>query len=200
MIIGFSLGSIVDAKEPEWSPSWVMLRYGSHPALMLIAVAPFGVGIAYGIEQLRRARRFGRAGIDLVEFALCAAYLVLAASAVRNVFLCLLPLACMVLRAPPSRAFAIAALLLVLVMGDYATRDAYGGWDRMGIAYARDFSGYSLPVLGFAREAVSRALATPLAEGLRIEADLSTLAFQTRDATECMAAFIEKRKAKFTDE
>ena len=71
---------------------------------------------------------------------------------------------------------------------------------EQGIAYAREFSGYSLPVLGFAREAVGRALATPLSEGLRIEADLSTLAFQTRDATEGMAAFIEKRKAKFTDE
>jgi enoyl-CoA hydratase len=68
-----------------------------------------------------------------------------------------------------------------------------------GIAYAREFSGYSLPVLGFAREAVGRALATPLHEGLRIEADLSTLAFQTRDAAEGMTAFMEKRKPKFTD-
>jgi enoyl-CoA hydratase len=69
-----------------------------------------------------------------------------------------------------------------------------------GVAYAREFAGYSLPVLGFAREAVSRALATPIAEGLRIEADLSTLAFQTRDAGEGMAAFIEKRKPTFRDE
>ena len=69
-----------------------------------------------------------------------------------------------------------------------------------GIQYAREFSGHSLPVLGFAREAVSRALSTPLAEGLRIEADLSTLAFQTRDAAEGMSAFIAKRKAKFSDE
>jgi enoyl-CoA hydratase len=69
-----------------------------------------------------------------------------------------------------------------------------------GLAYAREFSGYSLPVLGFAREAVSRALATPLAEGLKIEADLSTLAFQTRDAAEGMSAFIEKRPPKFGDE
>jgi enoyl-CoA hydratase len=68
-----------------------------------------------------------------------------------------------------------------------------------GMAYAREFSGYSLPVLGLARDAVSRALATPLAEGLKIEADLSTLAFQTRDAAEGMAAFIEKRKPKFSD-
>jgi enoyl-CoA hydratase len=69
-----------------------------------------------------------------------------------------------------------------------------------GIAYAREFTCHSLPVLGFAREAVQRALATPLSEGLRIEADLSTLAFQTRDAVEGMTAFMEKRKARFEDE
>jgi enoyl-CoA hydratase len=69
-----------------------------------------------------------------------------------------------------------------------------------GMAYAREFSGYSLPVLGFAREAVSRALQTPLAEGLKIEADLSTLAFQTQDAAEGMSAFSAKRKAQFKDE
>jgi enoyl-CoA hydratase len=69
-----------------------------------------------------------------------------------------------------------------------------------GAAFAREFSGYSLPVLGFAREAVSRALTTPLSEGLKIEADLSTLAFQTQDAAEGMSAFVEKRKPKFADE
>lgn len=70
---------------------------------------------------------------------------------------------------------------------------------EQGCAFAREFSGYSLPVLGFAREAVQRAGETPLAEGLRIEADLSTLAYQTRDAAEGMAAFIEKRKPRFED-
>jgi enoyl-CoA hydratase len=68
-----------------------------------------------------------------------------------------------------------------------------------GVAFAREFSGHSLPVLGFAREAVQRALGTPLADGLRIEADLSTLAYRTRDAEEGMAAFMAKRKARFTD-
>ena len=68
-----------------------------------------------------------------------------------------------------------------------------------GIAFAREFSGYSLPVLGYAREAVTRAAEAPLADGLRIEADLSTLAYQTRDAAEGMAAFLEKRKPKFED-
>jgi enoyl-CoA hydratase len=68
-----------------------------------------------------------------------------------------------------------------------------------GIAYAREFSGYSLPVLGFAREATKRALDNPVAEGLRVEADLSTLAFQTADAAEGMAAFMAKRKPQFKD-
>ena len=68
-----------------------------------------------------------------------------------------------------------------------------------GIAFAREFSGYSLPALGFAREAVQRALDTPVHEGLRIEADLSPLAFQTADAAEGMAAFLAKRKPAFKD-
>jgi enoyl-CoA hydratase len=68
-----------------------------------------------------------------------------------------------------------------------------------GVAYAREFAGHSLPVLECARSAVRRALDTPLHEGLKIEADLSGIAYQTRDAAEGMAAFIEKRKAQFKD-
>lgn len=68
-----------------------------------------------------------------------------------------------------------------------------------GIAYAREFSVYGLPALDFARESVKRALDTPVNEGLRIEADLSTLAFRTEDAVEGMNAFIAKRKPQFTD-
>ncbi|HWB47153.1 MAG TPA: enoyl-CoA hydratase-related protein [Hyphomicrobiaceae bacterium] len=69
-----------------------------------------------------------------------------------------------------------------------------------GLAFAREFTGYSLPVLSFARTAVQRALDVPVHEGLKIEADLSTLAFQTRDAAEGTAAFEEKRKPVFRDE
>ncbi len=68
-----------------------------------------------------------------------------------------------------------------------------------GVAFAREFSGYSLPALSFARDAVKRASETPLHEGLKIETDLATLAFQTKDAAEGMAAFAEKRKPKFED-
>jgi enoyl-CoA hydratase len=68
-----------------------------------------------------------------------------------------------------------------------------------GIAYLRELTGFSLPVLRFARQAVQRALAVPVAEGLRIEADLATLAYRTADAEEGMAAFSEKRKPGFRD-
>lgn len=67
-------------------------------------------------------------------------------------------------------------------------------------AYAREFSGHGLQALQFAREAVQRATDLPLHEGLRVEADLSTLAYRTRDAEEGMQAFVEKRKAEFRDE
>ncbi len=68
-----------------------------------------------------------------------------------------------------------------------------------GRAFAAGFTGYSLPVLAMAREAVSRALDNPIAEGLKIEADLSALAYRTADAAEGMAAFEEKRKPDFKD-
>jgi enoyl-CoA hydratase len=68
-----------------------------------------------------------------------------------------------------------------------------------GLAFAREFTCYSLPVLAFAREAVQRALDLPIHEGLKVEADLSTLSFQTRDAAEGAAAFTEKRQARFVD-
>jgi enoyl-CoA hydratase len=67
------------------------------------------------------------------------------------------------------------------------------------IGFARGFSGYGLPALRLARDAVKRALEVPLHEGLKIEADLNTLAFQTEDAVEGMNAFMEKRKPKFRD-
>ncbi len=68
-----------------------------------------------------------------------------------------------------------------------------------GLEFANRFTRYSLPALGFARQAVMRALDVPIHDGLKIEADLSTLAFRTADAEEGMAAFAEKRKPQFRD-
>jgi enoyl-CoA hydratase len=68
-----------------------------------------------------------------------------------------------------------------------------------GMAFAREFTRHSLVALRLARKAVQRSLQTSLSEGLKIEADLSTLAYQTADSVEGMRAFLEKRKPKFTD-
>jgi len=74
-----------------------------------------------------------------------------------------------------------------------------GDMIEAGQAFAREMTEYSLPVLGLARDAIRRAHDLPLHDGLKIEADLSTLAFQTEDAVEGMTAFIEKRKPVFKD-
>lgn len=69
-----------------------------------------------------------------------------------------------------------------------------------GKAYLREMTCFSLPALALARDAVTAALDGTLDEGLAREADLNTLAFQTKDATEGMTSFIEKRKAAFRDQ
>ena len=57
----------------------------------------------------------------------------------------------------------------------------------------------SLPALMLAKEAVNRAFETTLAEGIRFERRAFHSLFATADQKEGMAAFIEKRPAKFTD-
>jgi enoyl-CoA hydratase len=68
-----------------------------------------------------------------------------------------------------------------------------------GMAFARELAEFSLRALEFARAAVRRAADLPLSEGLKAEAELSTLAYRTVDAEEGMAAFVEKRKPDFRD-
>lgn len=81
-------------------------------------------------------------------------------------------------------------LVHAIVEGDLVA----GGQD-----FAGQFTRYSLPALDFVRQAVRRAADLTLAEGMRVEADLSTLAYQTLDAEEGMAAFEEKRNPEFKD-
>ncbi|MFL9895156.1 MULTISPECIES: enoyl-CoA hydratase/isomerase family protein [Paraburkholderia] len=70
---------------------------------------------------------------------------------------------------------------------------------EMGKMFMSEFVGFSLCASLFAREAVQRGVVTTIAEGLNIEADLSTLAYCTADAAEGMRAFAEKRKPEFKD-
>jgi enoyl-CoA hydratase len=69
-----------------------------------------------------------------------------------------------------------------------------------GMAYLGEITQFGLPSIAFAREAVQRALDVPVSEGLKIEADLNTLSFQTEDAIEGLTAFLEKRKPVFKDQ
>ncbi|KJK22198.1 enoyl-CoA hydratase [Burkholderiaceae bacterium 16] len=70
---------------------------------------------------------------------------------------------------------------------------------ELGKAFLSEFTGYSRCASLFAREAVVRGMATTLDAGLEVEADLSTLAYQTEDAVEGMGAFVEKRTPEFKD-
>jgi len=70
----------------------------------------------------------------------------------------------------------------------------------IGEAFSRQFTGYGKLAVMLAKQAIQRAFDGPLEEGLRVEADLSTLAYRTHDAEEGMQAFIEKRKPAFKDQ
>lgn len=65
--------------------------------------------------------------------------------------------------------------------------------------FAQQFTCFGLPALALGRDAVMRAGDLPLDAGLKAEADLNCIAFQTEDAAEGIAAFIEKRPAEFKD-
>lgn len=67
------------------------------------------------------------------------------------------------------------------------------------VEFAEEFTRYGLLALQFARDAVRRASSSTLEQGMLIEQDLSTLAFQTEDALEGMRAFVDKRKPVFRD-
>jgi enoyl-CoA hydratase len=67
------------------------------------------------------------------------------------------------------------------------------------IAFAREFTGYSLMALRAARTAIARGAQLPLPAALELEADIATLGFETQDADEGMRAFTEKRAPQFED-
>ena len=64
---------------------------------------------------------------------------------------------------------------------------------------AEEVAKKSLPVAMMAKEAVNRAFETTLAEGIRFERRIFHATFSTADQKEGMAAFAEKREAKFTN-
>jgi enoyl-CoA hydratase len=65
---------------------------------------------------------------------------------------------------------------------------------------AETIASMSLPSVMVAKEAVNRAFETTLAEGVRFERRVFHSLFATADQKEGMAAFVEKRPAKFRNE
>ena len=65
---------------------------------------------------------------------------------------------------------------------------------------AEAIASMSLPSVMLAKEAINRAFETTLAEGTRFERRVFHSLFATKDQKEGMAAFVEKRAPKFTNE
>jgi len=74
-----------------------------------------------------------------------------------------------------------------------------GNTIEIGKEFLSPYLKHGLAAVDFARQAITRGMETTLSEGLRIERDLSTLAYRTEDAAEGMKAFVEKRPAQFKD-
>ena len=66
--------------------------------------------------------------------------------------------------------------------------------------FAQRFAGNSLLAMRYVRDAVTRAPDLSLELGLKVENELSTLSYQSADAREGVAAFLEKREPRFVDE
>lgn len=67
------------------------------------------------------------------------------------------------------------------------------------LAAAKAIASYSLPMLMMTKESVNRAWESSLQEGLQYERRTFHAAFSLADRKEGMRAFIEKRKAEFTN-
>jgi enoyl-CoA hydratase len=65
---------------------------------------------------------------------------------------------------------------------------------------AETIAGMSLPSVYAAKESINRAFETSLAEGVRFERRVFHALFATEDQKEGMAAFVEKRPAKFKNQ
>ena len=68
-----------------------------------------------------------------------------------------------------------------------------------GLGAAEKIASFSLPIAMMTKESVNRALETTLSEGIRFERRLFQSMFATEDQSEGMAAFVEKRKANFSN-
>lgn len=149
---------MVDTGNPEWAPTITLVREGLSPGTALVAAAPSVATIAYGVRCWRKVRDGGRLALDTGEVLLCAGYLLLAHHAIRNVYLCSVPLLLSLQHvSPPRRAglsWALAAALLAVVVDQHGRR-AYGDLETFQQTYAHDMVPATFPreLTAFMREA-----------------------------------------------
>jgi enoyl-CoA hydratase len=93
-----------------------------------------------------------------------------------------------------ARIGAAEALRIGLVERVVAAPEVLG----QALDLARTLAAKAPVALRYAKEAVVKGLALPLADGLRLEQDLSTLLRTTEDRVEGAKAFLEKRAPRWT--
>ncbi len=140
------IGAQIQTGNEEWMPTYTALRQAITPCTILIAAGPSLVMIAYVWEQFRWLKTHGREPGAIGEWLLCAGYFALSQQAIRNVFLCVVPLVFMLRRRRDSAARWVdpalligAGLIALIALEDVVTR-SYGGLDNARDLFAYDLS------------------------------------------------------------
>jgi len=93
------------------------------------------------------------------------------------------------MRVPAAEALRIGLVERVVPAAELSTA---------AVTFARSVAAKAPIALRYAKEAVVGGMALPLADGIRLEADLSTLLRTTEDRLEGARAFLEKRKPSWS--
>lgn len=163
-----AIGPQMATGNEEWLPSWTMLRNGSTPSFVTIALGPTAVAITYAVVEARRVRREGWRSADVAEWLLAGGYLVLAHQAVRNAFLCVVPVAFLLQRVPLAAwrpTHARVAVLAALFFGAASFHDnVVGGYG--GVANAAELLDYDLAPDTYPEEASAFIAAAGIEGGI----------------------------------
>ena len=148
-----TIGPQLQSGNEEWQPTYRMLVQGARPSFIVIALAPTVVSTMFVWHHARSYRRDGREVLDARELLLCMGYLVLAQQAVRNAFLCVVPLLFVLPRMAALRslrwrsAAALMSAALITIAAEDALAYSYGGWARVPAVMQLDLAPDSVPQL-----------------------------------------------------
>jgi hypothetical protein len=120
----------------EWRPSYTMLENGLTPSFLLIALGPTLVTVGYVAFNWRRSPR------PWSEWLLCGGMLVLSQQAVRNAFLCLVPLCALLMRTSiraPRLIYVLGCALLLIAFEDHVV-EGYGSVAKAAHILPRDLA------------------------------------------------------------